>query len=92
MTDRKNAPDITKQQLINTHMVPCVNRIPPEQKQFPEVLYVFRKTPEQKADSLREIPFFAEFRIPLEQLSPEHPPPMSIRTPQEEPHFVVLST
>jgi hypothetical protein len=37
----------------NTHMVLCVNRIPPEQrKRFPEVLCVFRIPPEQKPDSL----------------------------------------
>jgi hypothetical protein len=32
-----------------------------------------------------------EFLIPPEQLSQEHPPPKSIRIPQEEPHFVALS-
>jgi hypothetical protein len=41
--------------------------------------------------ALWEIPFSAKFRILLEQLSAEHPPPTSIRTPQEEPHFVALS-
>jgi hypothetical protein len=41
--------------------------------------------------ALQEIPFSDEFRIPPEQLSLEHPPPTSIRIPQEEPHFVVLS-
>jgi hypothetical protein len=38
---------------------------------------------------------FALWKIPLsppEQLSPEHPPLKSSRTPQEEPHFVALST
>jgi hypothetical protein len=39
----------------------------------------------------REILLSAEIRIPPEQRSPEHPPPKSSRTPQEEPHFVVLS-
>jgi hypothetical protein len=37
-----------------------------------------------------EIPFSAEFWIPPEQLSAEHPPATSIRIPQEEPHFVAL--
>jgi hypothetical protein len=41
--------------------------------------------------TLREISFSAEFRIPPEQLSPEHPPLTSIRIPQDEPHFVALS-
>jgi hypothetical protein len=37
----------------NTHMVLCVNRIPPEQKKwFPKVLCVFRIQLEQKPDSL----------------------------------------
>jgi hypothetical protein len=41
--------------------------------------------------AFREVPFSAEFRILLEQLSLEHPPPMSIRISQEETHFVALS-
>jgi hypothetical protein len=36
-----------------THVVLCVNKIPPDQKnQFPEVLCVFRIPPEQTPDSL----------------------------------------
>jgi hypothetical protein len=42
--------------------------------------------------ALQEIPLSVEIRIPPEQLSPEHPPPKSSRTLQEEPHFVALST
>jgi hypothetical protein len=41
--------------------------------------------------ALREIPFSAEFRIPPEQLSLEHPRTTIIRIPQGEPHFVALS-
>jgi hypothetical protein len=71
-------PDITKKQLINTHMVLCVNRIPPKQKkQFPEVLCLFQIPTEQKPDSL---------------LSGKFPSLLSREIPQEEHHFVALST
>jgi hypothetical protein len=75
-------------------VVLCANRIPLEhKKRFPEVLCVFSKTTRANTRqfALWKIPFSAEIRIPPEQLSPEHPPPKSSRTPQEEPRFVTLS-
>jgi hypothetical protein len=51
--------------------------------------FEYRRSKNQTA--LREIPLSAEIRITPEQLSLEHPPLKSSRTPQEEPHFVALS-
>jgi hypothetical protein len=56
----------------NTHMVLCVNRIPPEQKnRFPEVLLRILNTTRANTRqfALWEIHFSAEIRIPPEQLS-----------------------
>jgi hypothetical protein len=52
------------------------------------VICIFQILPEQKPDSLLSGKFPS---LPPEQLSPEHPPPTSIITPQEEPHFDALS-
>jgi hypothetical protein len=85
---------VQPEQPINTHVVLCMNRIPPEQKnRFPEVLCVFSNTARANTRQFApwKIPFSAEIRIQQEQPSPEDPPPKSSRTPQEEPHFVALS-
>jgi hypothetical protein len=78
----------------NTPMVLCVNRIPPEQKkQFPEVLCVFRMLPEQKPASLLsgKFPSLQNSEYRRSNSLQKHPPPTSIRIPQEGPHFVELS-
>jgi hypothetical protein len=70
----KCAEQVQPQQLINTHMVLCVNRIPPEPKnRFPEMLCVFSNTARSNARqiALRKIPLTPANQIMLKQLSPE---------------------
>jgi hypothetical protein len=57
------------------------------------VLCVYQIPPEQKPDSLlfEKFPSLRKSKYRQEQLSPEHPPPKSSRTPQEEPNFVGFS-
>jgi hypothetical protein len=71
----------------NTHVVLCVNRILPEQKNSflrCSVYFEYRRC-KTRLFALREIPLSAELRILLEHLSSKHPPPSSSRTPQEQP-------
>jgi hypothetical protein len=70
----------------STHVVLCVNRIPPEQKTGflrCSAYFEYHRSKNQTV-ALREIPLSAKIRIPPE-FSPEPPPPKNSRTPQEQP-------